>query len=698
MCKNEKDVFLIISRFFYCSGFSIAFSSDVLANEIDDDCVYSGTVLSDVQSGEISSEEYVSREETGFYPIEENKRDEDCSSRAKIKAAVKNFDNRMGGWDTQFVTSSSESEGERMSDPTPINDESDLIEPLILVEFPYEENEMITTMDLIPGESEKEVLQDIRDVMNLLNERFNFGSPDLNPSQWDGNWVTFFRMLNQNITSEIKNVKNAFDMFTVQANDGAPNQYDGNFVKMVRFEVGKVINEIRGIRNEFVTFTNVQSDGRPNQYESPFYKAMRYEAGTIASAINSLKQEFTVFTNVMSDGSPSQYESPLYRAMRYEANDIESAVKQLKNEFAIFTNVNYDGTPNGYESSFYKVFRYETGRVVSAVSGLKGLQEIFTNVSSDGMPNSYESSFYKVFRYETGRVVSAVSGLKGQFETFTNVNSDGTPNQYESSFYKMFRYETGRVVGGLSEIKREFAIFTNLQDDGLPNHYESKFVKMIRYEVGRIVERLSIIVRQLEQFNVVNFDGEPNNFDGYFVQTIRYEVDRLIDVFEGLTFPSDGTGGGNGGIIPLLEEILDELKKFGDGFDGEAGTSIWDFLMNFTDNLFDMIEFLVEKIIYLVIPEDNTDILTGFEMLAESFKGKMEPAEVLKTELTSSMMVEEKDFESIRVSLPIYGEVMLFDPTYLLQAIPKIRSFLSGLMILITGAWAFRKINSGVLR
>jgi len=150
-------------------------------------------------------------------------------------------------------------------------------------------------------------------------------------------------------------------------------------------------------------------------------------------------------------------------------------------------------------------------------------------------------------------------------------------------------------------------------------------------------------------------------------------------------------------LIGDIKEILKEFKFELIGEEGEK-TNFWDFLGGLFGDIFEFIEFLIEKIIYLVVPEDSSQVLTGFEMLSNALNSKVAPVEELKTSFTSVLNVQEKEFADVNVVLPIYGRVEFFDATYIMAAVPYARNLISGMMIIVTGFWAYRKISSGVIK
>lgn len=152
------------------------------------------------------------------------------------------------------------------------------------------------------------------------------------------------------------------------------------------------------------------------------------------------------------------------------------------------------------------------------------------------------------------------------------------------------------------------------------------------------------------------------------------------------------------GIGKIIEKIdLPEIEFDSDG-NPIKKTSIWDFLTSFFGDIFDLVEFLIEKVIELVVPKDSEFITRNITMIVETFNTKMQPVNLIKTSIVDSVSVEQKEFKDIEVSLPAFGTVKFLDTQFLTQAVPTFRNLVSGFLILVTAIWAFRKISSGVVR
>lgn len=150
-------------------------------------------------------------------------------------------------------------------------------------------------------------------------------------------------------------------------------------------------------------------------------------------------------------------------------------------------------------------------------------------------------------------------------------------------------------------------------------------------------------------------------------------------------------------ITKLLENIEKAINNI-DLVGGDAGTSFWDFIGGLFGDIFELIEFLIEKLIYLVVPEDSTFITTSLSGLSDSISSKFEPMNTLKDSITSSLQFKEKEFEKLTVDLPVFGNVQFFDPTYINMAIPKLRQLISGMMVLFTAFWAYRRITTEMIK
>lgn len=144
-------------------------------------------------------------------------------------------------------------------------------------------------------------------------------------------------------------------------------------------------------------------------------------------------------------------------------------------------------------------------------------------------------------------------------------------------------------------------------------------------------------------------------------------------------------------ILTAIDNISIEMVK-------EAETNIWDFLGETISTLNDLIQYLIDQIIYLIVPEDTDFLRENFSMLREAMSMKLEPVNMLKTQITASLMTEQKNFEDIEMVLPIYGRVEFLNVEFLNYAVPKIRALISGIMIIITSVWAYRKITSDMVR
>lgn len=189
----------------------------------------------------------------------------------------------------------------------------------------------------------------------------------------------------------------------------------------------------------------------------------------------------------------------------------------------------------------------------------------------------------------------------------------------------------------------------------------------------------------------------------YCLETIQYLLENMldanfqsIDILElmktnAINFSKD-VNKKLDTIISLLEELKDTFVSEEEGF------NFWKGLSSMFGDFLDFVEFIIEKVIYLVIPEDSSQILTAFTTLSDSLNAKIEPVQLLKDNFTSVMNVEEKKFADVNVVLPIYGRVEFFDSTYVMAAVPYARNLISGMMIIVTGIWAYRKISSGVIK
>lgn len=150
-------------------------------------------------------------------------------------------------------------------------------------------------------------------------------------------------------------------------------------------------------------------------------------------------------------------------------------------------------------------------------------------------------------------------------------------------------------------------------------------------------------------------------------------------------------------IETVLMDVLKAINNIGLG-DGSGGSSFWDSLFDLFGDVFEFIEYLIDKIIYLVIPENTSIVTEKLSILSDSLSGKMSQMEMLQNTITTAFTFEQKEVEPIFVDLPIYGTVDFLQVDYLNQHLPKFRTFLSGFMFLLTSIWAYRKITTEMIK
>lgn len=197
---------------------------------------------------------------------------------------------------------------------------------------------------------------------------------------------------------------------------------------------------------------------------------------------------------------------------------------------------------------------------------------------------------------------------------------------------------------------------------------------------------------------VINAIGALNNTVLKVDETLLGIVDQLDDIhakqpnwFEKLPLE----------LLPILNklgDILDAIDDISIDIAKEAESNIWDFLGDTIKELGDLVQFIIDKIIYLVVPEDTDFLRENFSMLREAMSTKFEPVAMLKTQIQMSLMTEQKNFKDIEMTLPIYGRVEFLNVEFLNYAVPKIRALISGIMIIVTSVWAYRKITSDMVR
>lgn len=152
-----------------------------------------------------------------------------------------------------------------------------------------------------------------------------------------------------------------------------------------------------------------------------------------------------------------------------------------------------------------------------------------------------------------------------------------------------------------------------------------------------------------------------------------------------------------------LDSIIDEIKKVVEAvkdinITNESGTTIWDFLTSLFDRIFDFLDGLIDTIISLVIPSDSSFINKNITEMSNLFKQKFAPVDTIKQQITSSIIVEQKEFKDLVIESPQFGTVTILNMEYVKQAIPVFRNLISGFLILVTAIWAYRKLSSGVIK
>lgn len=144
-------------------------------------------------------------------------------------------------------------------------------------------------------------------------------------------------------------------------------------------------------------------------------------------------------------------------------------------------------------------------------------------------------------------------------------------------------------------------------------------------------------------------------------------------------------------IITLIDDIAFEVVN-------EAGTNFWDVLGGAFSDIFDLVEFLIEKIIYLVIPEDTTAIRSAFDLLSADIQAKVAPVHTLQDKFTEVIPEQKEDVLTFSLNLPVYGEIPFFNTLFLNEYRSILHAFSGGIMILFTAIWAYRKISSEMVR
>lgn len=204
---------------------------------------------------------------------------------------------------------------------------------------------------------------------------------------------------------------------------------------------------------------------------------------------------------------------------------------------------------------------------------------------------------------------------------------------------------------------------------------------------------------------VVNALGAVNNTILKVDETLLGMVDQLDEIhnkmpnwFEKLPLELLPILSKLGSIDDKLQEILTAINDISVNVTKEAETNFWDVLGGMFSDIFGLVEFIIEKIIYLVVPENTDFIRENITMLNATMDQKFEPVNMLKVTIQESLMAEQKAFEDIEMNLPIYGRVKFMEFEWVNFAVPVVRSFLAGVMIIITSVWAYRKITSDMVR
>lgn len=204
---------------------------------------------------------------------------------------------------------------------------------------------------------------------------------------------------------------------------------------------------------------------------------------------------------------------------------------------------------------------------------------------------------------------------------------------------------------------------------------------------------------------VVNALGAVNNTILKVDETLLGMVDQLDEIhnkmpnwFEKLPLELLPLVLGLNSANDTLDEILTAIDDISFNVTKEAETNFWDVLGGMFSDIFGLVEFIIEKIIYLVVPENTDFIRENITMLNATMDQKFEPVNMLKVTIQESLMAESQAFEDIEMNLPIYGRVEFMDFEWVNFAVPVVRSFLAGVMIIITSVWAYRKITSDMVR
>lgn len=150
----------------------------------------------------------------------------------------------------------------------------------------------------------------------------------------------------------------------------------------------------------------------------------------------------------------------------------------------------------------------------------------------------------------------------------------------------------------------------------------------------------------------------------------------------------------------ILQSILQNLLDFEidlSQITNEAGTNLWDFLGGFFDKIIDLIDSLLDKIIYLVIPEDTSFIGEGFDSLNATIQNKFQALDIVKTTMIGAFSPQETKVPDWEIDLPVYGTITAIDSTWVDKALPMFKQFVSAIIYMFTAIWAYKKITNDLI-
>jgi len=345
---------------------------------------------------------------------------------------------------------------------------------------------------------------------------------------------------------------------------------------------------------------------------------------------------------------------------------------------------------------------------IDNVSGYIGhLEGSIGNVSSDigGLNNHINQkfgeqygrlmdAFMPQFGSLTGSLYEIIDNVDAGFSdmslNFINLNSK--TNQIISMLDDMALEIPQSLLLSVENIETNMITLEDLEDFSLtlPDEFYSN-VETIASKVFSL-EELKLVLDDFSLDLPETFYNTVENIEAkmFILENIELKLQLINQTLTNLFMDSF--------LLDKLNEIIKAIEDVSIDITEEAGTNLWDFLVEYLSTVFDLFQYILDTAIKLIIPEDSQFLNAALTNLSDSLKQKFSPMEDIKYQLTNSLVVAPKEFSDVEMTLPIYGHVTFFDVTFLKTAIPKARSFLAGVMIIITMIWAYRKISTDLIR